>query len=108
MKSLIKKIQNFSGRYELWKKNSKIIIGVSGGPDSVCLLDILVKLAPKYNFKLHIANITSGLRGKDSDRDEKFVRKLAERYGLKVEVLNAKNVKILTIPVCSSISKRLA
>jgi len=90
MKSFIKKIQNFSGRYGLWEEDSKIIVGVSGGADSACLLDILVKLAPKYNFKLHIAHVNYGLRGKDSDRDEKFVRELAERYGLGIDVLDVK------------------
>ncbi len=88
MDKLIKKIQNFAGQYNLWKENSKIIVGVSGGPDSVCLLDILVKLAPKYNFKLHIAHVNYHLRGKDSDGDEKFVRKLAGKYGLKIDVLD--------------------
>jgi len=87
MTNLIKKIQSFSGRYGLWEENSKIIVGVSGGADSVCLLDVLAKLAVKYNLKLRITHVNYGLRGKDSDRDEKFVRKLAGKYGLGVSVL---------------------
>jgi len=87
MKSLVKNIQNFAGRYGLWKKGDRIIAAVSGGPDSVCLLDVLVKLAPKYNFKLRVAHINYGLRGKDSNRDEKFVRELARKYRLEIEVM---------------------
>lgn len=90
MNSLIKKIQNFSHLNNIWKDGDKIVLGVSGGPDSVCLLEILVKLTKKKKFKLIIAHINYGLREKDSDKDEIFVRKLAEEYGLKVEVLNAK------------------
>jgi len=90
MSSLIKKIQNFSHQFDLWKEGDKIVVGVSGGPDSVCLLDILVNLAKKKKFELLVAHINYGLRGRDSDNDEIFVRELAQKYNLKIEVLNAK------------------
>lgn len=90
MSSFIKTIQNFAFQNDLWTKGSKIIIGVSGGPDSICLLDILSNLAPKYNFKLHIAHVNYGLRGKDSNKDEGLVRKLAEKYNLEISVLKPK------------------
>lgn len=83
----IKNIQNFAFQNDLWKKNSKIIIGISGGPDSVCLLDVLVNLAPKYNFKLHLAHVNYRLRDKDADLDEQLVKDLAKRYGLEVSTL---------------------
>ena len=111
MKSLVKNIQNFAGRYGPWKKGDKIIAAASGGPDSVCLLDVLVKLAPKYNFKLRVAHINYGLRGKDSNRDEKFVRELARRYGLEISVLSIaknkiyENAKIFQIPPNPPFSK---
>lgn len=89
MKKLIKKINNFSYRYDLWQEGDKIVAGISGGPDSVCLLDMLVLLAKKKKFKLLMAHVNYGLRGEDSNEDEKFVKKLAEKYGLRCEVLNA-------------------
>ena len=82
----IKTIQNFAFQKNLWEKESKIIIGVSGGSDSSCLLDVLSKLAPKYNFKLHIAHVNYGLRGEDSIKDELFVRKLSEKYAIPLSV----------------------
>lgn len=90
MKSLIKKIQTFIHRHNLWKEGDKIIVGVSGGPDSVCLLDILVKLAKKNKFELLVAHVNYGLRASDSDRDEYFVKELAQKYNLKIEILSAK------------------
>ncbi|MFH1720172.1 MAG: tRNA lysidine(34) synthetase TilS [Patescibacteria group bacterium] len=57
-------------------KGSKIVLGVSGGPDSVYLLDVLAK--KKVN--LVVAHLNHGIR-KESDSDEKFVKKLAEKYG---------------------------
>ncbi len=87
MKNLVKQIQNTIFQQELFARGAKIVLGVSGGPDSVCLLDIFTKLKPKYNLELIIAHINYGLRGKDSEADEKFVRKLAEKYELKIFVL---------------------
>jgi tRNA(Ile)-lysidine synthase len=90
MAKFIKRVQNFSSQYELWEKGSKIIVGVSGGPDSVCLLDMLCVLAKKYDFKLQIAHVNYGLRGQDSIGDEKLVKKLAEKYRLKLSILRSK------------------
>ena len=73
--NLIKKIQENIFRYELFERGAKIVIGVSGGPDSVCLLHALHELQKKYNLELIVAHVNYGLRGKDSDLDEKSVRK---------------------------------
>ncbi len=90
MRNLIKKFQNISHQYNLWAKGSKIVLGVSGGPDSICMLDIFAKLAPKYGLKLIIAHVNYGLRGKDSDLDQKLVEKYASRNKLKLVVFKPK------------------
>lgn len=88
MPNLTKKIQNTIFRYKLIKRDSKIILAVSSGPDSTCLFHILMALQKKYPLKIIIAHVNYGLRGKDSQKDEAFVRDLAEKYGLKIFVLN--------------------
>ncbi|HUJ09289.1 MAG TPA: tRNA lysidine(34) synthetase TilS [Verrucomicrobiae bacterium] len=55
-----------------------LLIGVSGGPDSVALLDVLVKLG----WRPHICHLNHQWRGAESDADAEFVRQLAARYGL--------------------------
>ncbi len=90
MAKIIKNIQNFSSQYNLWSKGSKIIIGVSGGPDSICLLDILYFLSKKYDFELQIAHVNYRLRGKDAVDDEKLVKEFGKKYKLKVNVLKPK------------------
>lgn len=87
-KNMIKTIQNTAFQNELWARGARIVLGVSGGADSACLLDVMAKIAPKADLKLLIAHINYGLRGKDSERDEAFVRKLAEKYELKISVLS--------------------
>ncbi|GBE16617.1 tRNA(Ile)-lysidine synthase [bacterium BMS3Abin15] len=93
MANLVKKTQNIVFQNNLWKNNSKIIVGVSGGSDSVCLLDILNKLKLKYNLKFYVTHVNYGLRGKDSNKDEKFVRNSSEKYGLGISVLKTKKQK---------------
>jgi tRNA(Ile)-lysidine synthase len=93
--NLVKKIQENIFRYELFSQGAKIVIGVSGGPDSVCLLDALCELKEKYALHLVIAHVNYGLRGKDSDLDEKLVKKIAEKYSLPIEVLKVKKSEII-------------
>ncbi len=88
MKNLVKTIQNTVFRQEIFARKGKIILAVSGGPDSVFMLDIFSKLKPKYGLELAIAHVNYGLRGPESDKDEAFVRKLAEKYNIPVFVLN--------------------
>ncbi len=84
--NLTKKIQENIFRYQLFGRGAKIVIGVSGGPDSVCLLDVLYKLQKKYDLEIIVAHVNYGLRGKDSELDEKLVRNLAKKYHLPFEI----------------------
>ncbi len=68
--------------------HDSLIVGVSGGPDSVALLDVLC--SPSLHAHLIVAHVNHGIRGTASDADEKFVRKLAKSYGLKCEVKRVK------------------
>jgi len=88
--NLAKKVQNAVFRHSLFKRGSKIILAVSGGPDSVAMLDIFSQFEKKYSLETIIAHINYGLRGVESDKDEDFVRSLAERYGLRIRVFRPK------------------
>jgi len=87
---LIKKIQNTNHQEKLWERDSKIVLGVSGGPDSVFLLEFFVSLQKKYNLNLIIAHVNYALRGKDSEKDQELVEKLAQKYSLEMFVLKPK------------------
>jgi tRNA(Ile)-lysidine synthase len=60
----------------------KLVVAVSGGADSVCLLHILVKLQEKLKVKLHIAHLNHQLRGTESEADAKYVSALARQLGI--------------------------
>lgn len=64
-------------------EKSSIVIGVSGGCDSVALLFLLSKLAKKLEIKkLYVAHLNHGLRGEESDEEESLVKKHAETLGI--------------------------
>ena len=91
MKSaFLKTLENTAHRFDLWTHGDKIILAVSGGPDSMCLLDSLAKLGKKNAWTLHIAHVNYRLRGKDSENDEAFVQKHAKKYAIPLSVLHPK------------------
>jgi tRNA(Ile)-lysidine synthase len=77
-------------KFALWQRGDTFIVGVSGGADSLCLLDVLFLLSRKYAFTLHIAHVNYHLRGRASDLDEALVKKAAEKYRLPCTVLSRK------------------
>ncbi len=64
-------------RREIFGPGEKLLVGVSGGPDSVFLLNTLSCLQKYFGFKIYIAHVNHCLRGAESDADELFVRNLA-------------------------------
>lgn len=60
----------------------RLLVAVSGGPDSVALLSILNELAPAWRLTLHAAHINYGLRGEESEEDARFVARLCDRFGV--------------------------
>lgn len=86
----VRRFQNALAKNTLLPRGSKIIIAVSGGPDSVALLTLLVRLREKHGFTLHAAHVNYRLRGRDSERDEALVKKLCKNWSVPVSILRPK------------------
>lgn len=69
------------------KPGDTLILGISGGPDSMYLLSNCLELQKKLKLELIIAHVNHSLRGKESDKDEKFIKKYCKKYRLKFENL---------------------
>ena len=77
MNNLVAKVRSQG----LFRAGETVVVAVSGGADSVALLDILTQLDAEH-LHLVVAHLNHGLRGAESDGDENFVAALAEGYGL--------------------------
>ncbi|MDD5747364.1 MAG: tRNA lysidine(34) synthetase TilS, partial [Candidatus Omnitrophica bacterium] len=82
MNMLIRTIRDYIDIRRLIDREDRLLVGVSGGPDSVFLLEFLRLLQREFALHLFIAHVNHGLRGKESDADEAFVRSIASRLGL--------------------------
>ncbi|MBE7472689.1 MAG: tRNA lysidine(34) synthetase TilS [Anaerolineales bacterium] len=80
--SLVQKITEFCQKNNLLAQHDHVVLGVSGGPDSLCLLDVLETLRPTFDLTLTIAHVNHQLRGADSQTDEAFVRTVAAQRQL--------------------------
>lgn len=72
-------------KYKLIENDMHIIIGLSGGPDSVCLFDILCSLAkenPEMNLKIYAVHVNHKLRPVDAEDDQRYVEELCAEYGV--------------------------
>lgn len=69
-------------RHSLITRGDKVVVGVSGGPDSLTLLHSLCALREELQIELHVAHLNHQLRGSDSDADAAFVARLASEWGL--------------------------
>ncbi|MGD9115773.1 MAG: tRNA lysidine(34) synthetase TilS [Dehalococcoidia bacterium] len=79
---LAERVSGFIGEHLLLESGEKLVVAVSGGADSVCLLHILTGLQKELKIKLHVAHLNHQLRGNASDADADYVAALAEKLGL--------------------------
>ncbi len=70
-------------RHAMFEKDDRVLIGVSGGADSISLLHLLIRLAPQHLLRLGVAHLNHNLRGAMSDNDATFVSSHTQSVGLK-------------------------
>ncbi|HEC33239.1 MAG TPA: tRNA lysidine(34) synthetase TilS [Chloroflexi bacterium] len=83
---LLAQVRDFMRRHALLAVGDGVVVGVSGGPDSLCLLHLLIRLQEPYRLRLHVAHLHHGARGEEADADADFVADLARRWGLPATV----------------------
>jgi len=76
------RVLHFIQEHHLILSGQPLLVAVSGGPDSVCLLHILVELQNELGVRLHVAHLDHRLRGADSQADARYVSDLALQLGI--------------------------
>jgi tRNA(Ile)-lysidine synthase len=83
---LAEAVHRFVVRNSLVRAKETVVVGVSGGADSVCLLHILVSLRERLDITVHVAHLNHLLRGAESDGDARYVSRLAKKLGVAVTI----------------------
>ena len=91
---LLDKVRKTMVRHAMVERGGRLLVAVSGGPDSVALLHLLAMMASEYELSLVVAHLNHGLRGKEADREESFVRRMSQEMGLKCV---SRKVDIITL-----------
>jgi tRNA(Ile)-lysidine synthase len=93
---IVNSVWNIIKEYDLFPDGRIIIIGLSGGPDSVALVNILYRIKQRYNrdWNIILAHLNHHIRARQSDMDEKFCRKLAITLGLRIYVAHKKVIEL--------------
>ncbi|MCQ2222839.1 MAG: tRNA lysidine(34) synthetase TilS [Bacteroidaceae bacterium] len=79
---LVKQVEGTIRKHHLFQKDSKVLVALSGGADSVALLRILLQLG----YCVEALHCNFHLRGAESDRDEYFVRTLCQNLGIQLHI----------------------
>jgi tRNA(Ile)-lysidine synthase len=95
---LVKTVCAFTDAHQLIPQNSTIVIGFSGGPDSVFLLHLLKALQPARNLTLYAAHLNHEWRGQEAEDDAAFCKKMAEDLG--IPYIQARMTDLPDKPTC--------
>ncbi|HGM3508627.1 tRNA lysidine(34) synthetase TilS [Clostridioides sp. ZZV15-6383] len=76
------KVLGTINKHNLIQKGDKIVLGLSGGPDSVCLLHVLNRLKKDFNIEIYAAHLNHQIRGIEAQKDALYVSKLCEDMGI--------------------------
>ena len=89
MRDIIKKVRHTISKYNMLRQGDGVVVAVSGGPDSVCLLDILHELRDELGIQLVVAHFDHGLRSEEDDDETRFVQSMALSFDLRFETEKA-------------------
>ena len=83
---MLNKVREYIINNELIKKDDSVLVALSGGPDSVCLLHILSRLRNEFDIRLGAIHINHLLRGDEAIDDEEYTRELCNSLNIEYYV----------------------
>jgi len=80
------KVLDYETKHHMIAAGDRLVAGISGGADSICLLLILIRLMKEIPFSVTVVHINHQLRDEEAGRDQLFVEELCERHGIPCRV----------------------
>ena len=81
---------------ELLRKGDAVVVGVSGGADSVCLLKVLKELQHQFQLTIYAVHVNHGLRGAEADEDQRYVESICKEWEIPLKIFRA-DVRALSL-----------
>lgn len=85
---MMKKILDYMNKNRMFEQGDRVVLGVSGGADSVCMLHLLNSLKQQLGITLYVVHINHGIRGKEAHRDADFVETLCKRLEVPCQIFH--------------------
>lgn len=95
-KNLLHQVKNDILKHRLIEKGAGVVVGISGGADSVCLLKVLKELEEELDLRLTAVHVHHGLRGEEADGDQEYVRELCEKWDIVLKIFRV-DIKALSL-----------
>lgn len=99
------KVLKYIEENSMISKGDRVLVALSGGPDSVCLLNVLNELKEALDIEIFAAHLNHCIRGEEADKDEEYSKSLCERLGIK---FYSRNVKVEDMAKELGISSEMA
>lgn len=83
---MLEKVNRYIDKWQMLTSEDCVIVGVSGGADSICLLLVLLEIQKKQGFRMVAVHVNHGLRGEAANADEEFVKDFCEKHEVPLEI----------------------
>lgn len=80
---LLDNVRNTIAKHKLLELGDKVLCAVSGGADSLCMLHVMLNLRAEYDLEIYALNVNHLIRGKESDEDSDYVKRVCEAANIK-------------------------
>lgn len=82
-----KRIREYIEKYNMLNKGDGVVLGLSGGPDSVCLFFVLLALKEEYELNIQAVHVNHMIRGEDADEDQEYVESLCKEFDVPLKAV---------------------
>ena len=79
---MLNKVRSYVLQHNMLSLGDRIVVGVSGGADSICLFDVLIKLSKEYDLSLFVVHVNHGIREEEASIDQDFVEELCKKHNI--------------------------
>ena len=85
---MMKKVLDYVNKNNILEHGDSVILGVSGGADSVCMLHLLNSLKEELGIELTVVHVNHGIRGMEAERDAEFVEHISKKLGVECKIFH--------------------